>query len=254
MITFRLTNQRHHDGRKNGDEWLTFAPADPQGTLPGGFGALQSLSESLLRPGGSIPRKRRHDSEVLTYVHEGTLSYEDSLGRAGVIQAGEFQCATTGRRARYRETNTSRVDETHIFQVRLAAAEQDQEQEQRRFSVAERRTRLCVVASQDARRGSLRLHEDAVLYSALLARGQHVVHELSPGRTAWLHVVSGELSLGEALLTTGDGAGFTAERVLSLTAREASEILLLDLGEARPPAAVDPKEDPTYYAAASSSL
>jgi redox-sensitive bicupin YhaK (pirin superfamily) len=234
MITLRSAKQRDHDPRKKRGEWLTFAPADPPGPFAGGFGVLQSLTESLLQPGGSISRKPRHDSEILTYVHEGALSYEDSLGRSGVIQAGEFQCATTGRRVRYRETNTSRVDETHVFQVRFAAAEQEQEQEQRRFSVAERRARLCVVASQDARSGSLRLHEDAVVYSALLARGQHVVHELSPGRTAWLHVVDGELSLGESLLTTGDGAGFTAERVLSLTAREASEILLFDLGEARP--------------------
>ena len=31
-------------------------------------------------------------------------------------------------------------------------------------------------------------------------------------------------------MATGDGAGFTAERAVSLTAREETEILLLDLG------------------------
>jgi hypothetical protein len=36
--------------------------------------------------------------------------------------------------------------------------------------------------------------------------------------------------LGDLILTAGDGAGFTAERAVSLTAREETEILLLDLG------------------------
>jgi redox-sensitive bicupin YhaK (pirin superfamily) len=239
MITLRGTNERQHDLRKKREEWLTFPPAEPATLFAGGFGALESLSEAHLQPGGSIPRKPRHDSEILTYVREGTLSYEDSLGRSGAIQAGEFQLATSGRRVRYRETNASRVDGAHVFQLWLRPAvtdleqEREQEREQRRFSVAERQNRLCVVASDDARRASLRLQEDVVVYSALLARGQHVVHELSFGRSAWLHVVSGELSLGDSLLTTGDGAAFTAERVLSLTARERSEILLLDLGEPR---------------------
>lgn len=237
MITLRRTKERYHDRRKKPEEWLTFPHEDPASPFPGGFGVLESLSEAHLLPGASIPSEPRYDCEIVTYVREGALSYEDTLGRSGVIQAGEFQRATTGRRVRYRETNVSRVDGAHVFQLWLrpttTGLDPEQEQEQKRFSVAERRDRLCVVASEDARNASLRLHEDAVVYSALLARGHHVVHELTPGRSAWLHVVEGELSLGETLLTTGDGAGFTAERVLSLTARAGSEILLLDFREPR---------------------
>ena len=62
------------------------------------------------------------------------------------------------------------------------------------------------------------------------SRGRHVVHQLSQGRSAWLHLVQGEVTFGDIVLTTGDGAGVTAERALSLTAREATEILLIDLG------------------------
>ena len=69
------------------------------------------------------------------------------------------------------------------------------------------------------------------MYSAMLESGQHVVHELSQGRSAWLHLVEGEVTLGDVVLTEGDGAGLVAERAVSLTARETTEILLLDLGE-----------------------
>jgi hypothetical protein len=95
--------------------------------------------------------------------------------------------------------------------------------------VAERRGLLCVVASPDGRTGSLHVHQDIRIYSTLLDAGQHVVHELRPGRGAWLHVVSGEATLGDLVLGTGDGVGLSGEPAVSFTAREATEILLVDL-------------------------
>jgi redox-sensitive bicupin YhaK (pirin superfamily) len=90
-----------------------------------------------------------------------------------------------------------------------------------------------VVASIKARRRSLRIHQDTLAYAALLDAGQHVIHELAEGRSAWLHIVQGQANLGDLLLSVGDGAGITAQRAVSFTAGEESEILLVDLGEAR---------------------
>ncbi|HTE55961.1 MAG TPA: pirin family protein [Kofleriaceae bacterium] len=227
--------QRRHDRRRKRDAWLTFEPrvgADPCA----GFGALELLDEDRLQPGASIARRPRQAAEIITYVREGALAYEDSTGRSGVIHAGEFQRLTAGPAMRHSETNASRTEPAHIFQiwVRPSGAELEPGREQKRFSAADRRGGLCVIASPDARRGSLRIGQDALVYSAMLDPGQHVVHALSQGRGAWLHLVHGEVSLGDVVLTTGDGAGITADRAVSLTAREQSEILLFDLGEPLP--------------------
>jgi redox-sensitive bicupin YhaK (pirin superfamily) len=138
---------------------------------------------------------------------------------------------TPGRGIRCNETNASRSDWAHVFQIGLYPSQNGFEpgHEQKRFSVADRRGMLCVVASPDARSGSLRVHQDARMYSALLDPGQHLVHELSQGRSAWLHVVHGEVTQGEVVLSTGDGAGIVNERAVSITAQEQSEILLVDL-------------------------
>jgi quercetin 2,3-dioxygenase len=120
-----------------------------------------------------------------------------------------------------------------VFQMWLRATQAavDSGHEQKRFSTAERRGELRVVASPDARRGSLRLDRNAVLYSAMIEPGRHVVHELSRGRSAWLHIVQGEATLGDLVLTTGDGVGLTAERAISFTARVQTEVLLVDLDD-----------------------
>jgi hypothetical protein len=41
--------------------------------------------------------------------------------------------------------------------------------------------------------------------------------------------VQGEAALGDLVLGTGDGAGITTDRAVSITARETTEILLFDV-------------------------
>jgi quercetin 2,3-dioxygenase len=236
MITLRRAGQRHHDRGRKREVWHTFDAQDRMDPLAAGFGALEIFDEDRLSPGGDLPRRPDRDAEIVTYVRGGALACDDPMGRSGVIHAGEFRRTTTGRGSRQSETNASRTDWAQVFQIWLRPGQVGLEpgHEQKRFSTAERRGGLCVVASPDARRGSLRIYQDAVLYSAMLAPGKHVVHELREGRCAWLHVVEGEITLDDAVLTSGDGAGLTVERAVSLTAREETELLLVDLGAERP--------------------
>lgn len=233
MMVLRRTKERRHV--VNGDQqiWLTFdtdADADP---LAHGWSSLQVISESRLPPGSGSPPHAHRDAEIVTYVREGTLAYDDSMGRSGVLTAGEFRRMTAGHSVTCTETNPSRTDWAHVFQLCLSSRDAGMQpgHEQRRFSAAQRRGRLCLVASSDARLGSLRLREDALVYSVLLERGHHIVHDLALGRTAWLHVVAGQVTLGDAALFAGDGVGISGERPVSFTAREETEVLLLDLLE-----------------------
>jgi redox-sensitive bicupin YhaK (pirin superfamily) len=168
----------------------------------------------------------------VTYVLEGVLAHENSKGSSGVIRAGEFQRASTAQGIRRREWNGSRKDWAHVFQIWLRPWSNgpNKSLEQKRFCAAERRGVLCLVASPDGRDGSIRIHQDALIHSAMLFAGQHVVHELAPGRRVWLHVARGGAALGELVLAKGDGAGIWGERAVSLTAREETEMLLIDLG------------------------
>lgn len=236
MITVRRAEERHHDRLLRREVWHTFHPRDRADPLADGFGNLEFLVEERLPPGAAVPRQPPHDAEIVTYVHEGALTYDDSKGGSGVIQAGDFHRMTAAHGIRHGEANASRTEWAHVFRIWLRPSEagQDQGYEQKHFTLAERRDGLCVVASPDARRGSLRIHQDTVLYSALLHPGQHVAHELSKGRSAWLHVVQGQVVLCDIVLTAGDGAGVTGERAVSFTAREDATILFLDVGERLP--------------------
>ncbi len=231
MITTRRSEQRQHVRGAKQEVWVTFYEQDGTDALAGGFSALDVFDEDRLAPSAVVRLQPRRNGEVLTYVLEGALAHADSTGRSGVLHAGEFQHMTLGRGVRHSQTNASRTDWAHVFHIGLRSSqgELDPSCAQKRFYAADRRGVLCVVASSDGRKGSLRLHQDAAIYSAMLDPGQHLVHELAPTRSAWLHIVHGEATLNDVVLTTGDGAAITTDRAVSLTAGTETEVLLLDL-------------------------
>ncbi len=235
MIKIRRAVQRQHTTDSRQDVRLSFYPEDKQRLVEDGFGVLQVLNEIRLAPGADMTPRSAEEAEVFTYVIDGSLAQEDSSGFSGVLLVGEFQRMTSGLRVRISERNASEVDWAHIIRLSLkpSEAELDCTREQKFFSVAERRGNLRVVGSPDGRKGSLRCHLNALIYSAILDEGQHIVHPLASGRIAWLHVVSGEAKLGDTIVSVGDGAGVSDEPTVSLTAREATEILLVDIERRR---------------------
>jgi redox-sensitive bicupin YhaK (pirin superfamily) len=230
MINLRRAQQRYDDRRGKQAAWLTFYAQAADDLLANGFGDLELLDEIRLPPNGAVRTPGQRHSETITYVLTGALTYEDSLGRSRVLQAGEFRCVTATGNVHSREANASRSDWTHLFQIGLRTnGAQPPTEEQKRFSAGDRRNRLCLVAAADPSSGALHIREDALVYSALLEPGQHLVHNLPPERRAWLHVVSGEVAIDDLFLTQGDGVGISAERSVSFTARAPAEVLLVDV-------------------------
>lgn len=101
--------------------------------------------------------------------------------------------------------------------------------EEKHFDVAAKQGRLRLIASPDGSEGSVTIHQDARLYASLLQAEESVVHELSPGRTAYLHLIRGQLTVNGQRLSTGDALKISGEREISIGQAEAAEFLLFDL-------------------------
>jgi hypothetical protein len=169
--------------------------------------------------------------ELLTYVLDGILVYKNDLGQGGVMLAGDFQHMSKGRGIRHSRANGSPLDAVHVFECRVQPDKPGLSPDcaQKRFSAANRRGVFCLVASQDALRSSFHINQDVQVYSSLPDRGTHLIHALEPGRQAWMHVITGRIQLPDLELTAGDGVAFQDEISVSVTALEASELLLFDL-------------------------
>jgi redox-sensitive bicupin YhaK (pirin superfamily) len=231
MITVRPGNERGHSERGWLDSHFTFSFADYEDPRHMGFRSLRVINEDWIQPGRGFGMHPHRDMEILTYVLEGALEHRDSLGTGSVIQPGDAQRMSAGTGIVHSEANPSTSEPVHLLQIWILPDRTGiaPAYEQRAFSEEERRGRLRLLASRDGRDGALTIHQDAELYTTLLAAGENVTHPVRPGRHAWVQVARGAVTLNGKPLRAGDGAAVSDEEAVTLSASEASEVLLFDL-------------------------
>ena len=196
-----------------------------------GFRSLRVINEDWVTPGEGFPLHPHRDMEIITYVLEGALAHNDSLGTGSVIRPGDGQRMSAGKGIRHSEMNASDTEKVHLLQIWILPdrAGYEPSYEQKTFPESEKRGRLRLIAGPDGKNGSVTIHQDAKLYVSLLSPGQHVTHELSPGRHAWLQVAKGAVELNGKKLDQGDGAAVSDETKLTIKGTKEAEVLLFDL-------------------------
>jgi len=211
--------------------WKTFDPAMQADPVHRGFRTMESLNEIVLPPETGFRLNLDENHEVVSYVREGGLLVRNSPHGDALLGPGFFQCGSTHPWMTTQVPKTSPQQATHLFlsSMKSGPKELDSSYEHKRFPFADRQGKLRLIASPNGEPASLRSRMDVRLYSSLLEKGSHLVHELHPGRGVWLQVVEGRIQLIDKTLDTGDGASIEDELAVSFRAQEDSEILLFDL-------------------------
>jgi hypothetical protein len=231
MIQIRRSADR---GRAN-HGWLdsrhSFSFADYHDERYMGFRSLRVINEDRVQPGAGFPTHSHSDMEILTWVLEGALEHEDSLGTSSRIRPGELQRMSAGTGVTHSEYNASRDALVHFLQIWILPERRGlaPSYEQRAFALEAARDRLTLVASRDGRDGSIAVHQDLALYAIAPSAGTRLSHPLATGRFAWLQLARGRMRLGAETLEAGDGAALSAEPFVPLEALENSELLVFDL-------------------------
>ena len=215
--------------------WLrsfhTFSFADYYAPAHMGFRSLRVINEDRVAGGKGFGTHPHRDMEIISYVLSGGLQHKDSMGTGSVIRPGDVQRMSAGTGVTHSEFNASPTDGVHFLQIWIMPDSRGiaPSYEQKHYPEAERQGRLKLVASKDAREGSLVIHQDASLFAGLLVSGERVAHDLPQGRYAWLHVARGRVEVAGVELSAGDAAAFEQGGEIAVVGREPSEVLLFDL-------------------------
>lgn len=196
-----------------------------------GFGPLRVVNEDRVAPGAGFDTHGHQNMEIISYVLDGALAHQDSLGTHGIIRPGDVQTMSAGSGITHSEYNASKTRPVHFLQIWIQPDRSNiaPSYAQKAFSADERRDRLRLVVTPDGAEGSIRIAQDARMYATLLAPGATVTHDLAPNRRAWVQVARGVLMVNGTRLSAGDGAAVEGESRLEFVAVEDAEVLLFDL-------------------------
>ena len=196
-----------------------------------GYGPLRVINEDRVQPGEGFGTHGHRDMEIVSYVLEGALAHQDSMGNGSTIVPGDVQRMSAGTGVRHSEFNHDGAREVHFLQIWIepAAAGIAPSYEQKHFDAAAKRGRLRLIASPDGAEGSVRLHQDARVYAVLLEGAERAAHALAPQRMGYVHVARGSLQVNGRALGAGDALKVPAGAPVSLEGGKDAEVLLFDL-------------------------
>ncbi|WP_448582640.1 pirin family protein, partial [Thermaurantiacus sp.] len=152
-----------------------------------GWGALRVWNDDCIASASGFPPHPHRDMEIITYVREGAITHEDSMGNRGRTEAGDVQVMSAGTGVRHAEWNEEPV-ETRIFQIWI---------EPRRTGIAPawgskpfpkgaRAGRFVPLASGLGDPDALPIEADARVLGATLAAGEAASVALETGSHAYL--------------------------------------------------------------------
>jgi redox-sensitive bicupin YhaK (pirin superfamily) len=196
-----------------------------------GFGNLRVINEDRVAAGAGFGTHGHKDMEIISYVLSGELAHKDNMGNVESIPPGDVQRMSAGRGVTHSEFNHKADETTHFLQIWIQPNVQGiaPGYEQKRFSDAEKRGKLRLVASPDGADGSVTVHADARLFAGLLNGNEKASLVLDPKRKSYVHLVRGELEVNGQKLVTGDAAMLEGESSLRLEAGNDAEVLVFDL-------------------------
>ncbi|MGG6270044.1 pirin family protein [Leptolyngbya sp. AN03gr2] len=231
MLTLRKANDRGHADHGWLNSYHTFSFASYYDPAHMGFRKLRVINEDRVAGGGGFAPHSHRDMEIISYVLEGGLEHQDSMGNQSVIRPGEVQRMTAGTGVTHSEYNASKTDTAHFLQIWVLPERSNLTPgyEQKFYTPEEKQGKLRLIASQDGRDGSVTVHQDLSLYATVLGNGEKVTHDIAPQRHLWVQIARGSAIVNGEVLSAGDAAAIEAEPALELIGQEDAEILVFDL-------------------------
>jgi quercetin 2,3-dioxygenase len=230
-IILRKSSERGHADHGWLDSRFSFSFADYYDPKHMHFRTLRVINEDHIAPGGGFPMHPHRDMEIFSYVLEGALKHEESMGNSRVLQPGQIQLMSTGGGVLHSEFNPSKSETTHMLQLWILPNQRNLSPGYTEWhpKPGQATDPKVLVISPDGREGSAVIHQDADIYRVKLPAGQQIVHDLKAGRGAWFQLARGSVMLNGTKLEAGDGASTEDTGTLAITATEDAEAILFDL-------------------------
>lgn len=229
---------------RSGDRFVTTVPFAGPGDGPGaailsrhafsfgdhydpdniGFGPLTAVNEELVAPGQGFAAHRHSDVEIVTWVLDGALEHQDSVGNRGVIRPGEVQHLSAGRGVEHTERNASSTDPLRFIQMNLVPSQAQLHADPLPPAYQQR----DVEGARGRLIPALRVRDGVELAVAFLDPGDVVT--VPAGGLRHLHVVRGQVDLAAiGVLDAGDSARVTSAGRIGVAARTRAEVLVWQL-------------------------
>lgn len=191
---------------------------------------LRVWNDDEIAPNTGFPAHPHANMEIITYVREGAITHQDSLGNEGRTEAGDVQVMSAGSGIRHSEYNLEST-KTRIFQIWIEPTARGGQPTwgSKPFPKGDRSGKLVTIASGfEHDTDALPIRADARVLATTLKAGESAEYVPHKSRHLYLVPAAGSVQINGVRVNARDGAAIRDEDRLKITALEDSEIVLVD--------------------------
>ena len=191
---------------------------------------LVALTENFLKPGLSFPFKGKKNSMTVSIVISGGIAYQDQLGNAAKVYAGQSLLTYNQEEALQWFLNLSDKISVSFVQLQFHAPSSPFPPYQKScFTAFTTVNHWQLIACQNGKEEILSLQQPINIYLAKLEAKQSITIALQLHCAGWLQILEGKVELEKRELHPGDGVKITDGAPLVLKALTEAKLLLIEL-------------------------
>jgi quercetin 2,3-dioxygenase len=199
-----------------------------------GWSDLRVLNEDFVSPQTGFDTHAHANQDILTIILSGTLEHQDSAGNIQTLRKDQIQLMNAGTGITHSEKNPSLDTDLHFLQIWIFPEIQNITPAYYTSSLDRLNIHndFKIIAEQTPSDNNiLPLNQDATISMGYFDAEQNV-NMPNNDRYYWVHIVSGQVTLGDISLSAGDALHYYQQDIEFKITENNTQILLFDL---RPP-------------------
>ncbi|WP_425448867.1 pirin family protein [Dethiothermospora halolimnae] len=193
------------------------------------FGVLRVLNDDVIKGNTGFDTHPHKDMEIITYVIEGQLTHEDSMGNKGKIGRGQVQYMSAGTGVYHSEHNLE--DEAiRSLQIWITPDRKGHEPNygDYKFDWEKRKNTWLNIVSSKTGEAPIKINQDANFYVLELDEEKEIDFVVNSNRQAYLVQIEGSSQINSVKLNERDALEIIEEDII-IKAEETSHFIIIEM-------------------------
>ena len=193
------------------------------------FGVLRVLNDDIIAPHTGFESHSHQDMEILTYVIDGELTHEDSLGNSSVLRRGQMQYMSAGTGVTHSEYNKG-DDPLRILQIWITPNKTGHQPTygEYHFDWESRHNEWLHMVSDIHGDAPITINQDVNIYTILLDENNTADINVAFGRQAYLMQIEGFSTANGIALKEKDALEIIEDSI-HIAATHTSHFIVIDM-------------------------
>lgn len=192
------------------------------------YGVLRVMNDDTIEPHTGFDTHPHRDMEIITYIINGHLSHQDSMGHKETLSRGDVQYLSAGTGITHSEKNESN-EALHLIQLWILPEKKGLRPQygSKRFLKENRQNRWLHIVGNGVSTAPITIYQDANIYASELEAGQKSTFLLEDSRQCYLKVMEGNGIINTVEVNQGDA--LECDETFTIHAQTSLHLLVVEM-------------------------